>query len=251
VIIPAKDEAKSIGQLITRTKKNLAENRAEIIVVDDGSEDDTKGVAEFNGAITITHSRTLGKGAAMKTGAKAATGDVLIFIDGDGAHIPDDIPKVLAPILQNKADLVVGSRNFRDSKTLGYYIWRMITNKLASFSTSVFVSVLLPLATSFKYPLKWIAIEDAECGFKAIRKEEWQSFNLLAQGFEIESEIIYEACKNRLIIESVPINCNWNCRVSRLSIFRDGLRTLKLLFGKLNIARREGKTTQSKKRSNF
>jgi glycosyltransferase involved in cell wall biosynthesis len=251
VIIPAKNEAKSIGQLITRTKTNLAENQVEIIVVDDGSEDDTKSVAERNGAITITHSKTLGKGAAMKTGAKAAKGDILIFLDGDGAHMPEDIPEVLAPILQNKADLVVGSRDFRDSKTLGYYIPRRITNKLASFSTSVFVSVLLPFATSFKYPVKWIAVEDAECGFKAIRKEKWRRFNLLSQGFEIESEIIYEACKNRLIIENVPINCNWDCRVSRLSIFRDGLRTLKLLFSKLDIARREGKTTQSKKRSNL
>ena len=246
VIIPAKDEAKSIGELIARTKMSLARNNVEIIVIDDGSEDDTKGIAESNGVIAISHGKTLGKGAAMKTGADAASGEILVFLDGDGAHMPEDIPNVLAPVLQNKADLVVGSRDFRDSKTIGSYMPRRITNKLASFMTSIIVSVLLPLVTSFKYPLKWIAVEDAECGFKAIRKERWRHFNLVSQGFEIESEIIYEAAKNRLIIHNVPISCNWDCRVSRLSILQDGLKTLKLLFSKLSIERGEGQTIQSK-----
>lgn len=246
VIIPAKDEAKSIGELIARTKKSLAKHRVEIIVIDDGSEDDTKAVAESHDVIAISHNKTLGKGAAMKTGAYAATGDILVFLDGDGAHMPEDIPNVIAPVIQNKADLVVGSRDFRDSKTFGSYIPRRITNKLASFVTSIIVSILLPLATSLKYPLKWIAVEDAECGFKAIRKERWNHFNLVSQGFEIESEIIYEAAKNRLTVYSVPVSCNWDCRVSRLSIIRDGSKTLRLLFSKLNIDRRQGQTVHSK-----
>jgi glycosyltransferase involved in cell wall biosynthesis len=233
VIIPAKDEAKSIGKLISRTKMALSDYEVEIIVIDDGSEDETKGVANNYGVMVISHTETQGKGAAMKTGANAASGDILVFLDGDGAHMPEDIPNMLSPVLQNKADLVVGSRSFRDSKTFSSYMPRIVTNKLASFMTSVIAFLLLPLVTFFKYPAKWIAVEDAECGFKVIRKEKWQRLNLTSQGFEIESEIIYEVAKNRFIISNVPIDCDWTCKVSRLSILQDGFRTLRLLFGKL------------------
>jgi glycosyltransferase involved in cell wall biosynthesis len=233
VIIPAKDEANSIGELIARTKVSLAERKLEIIIVDDGSKDNTKEIAKSSGAIAISHTKTLGKGAAMKSGALAATGDILVFLDGDGAHNPEDIPSVIAPVLQNRADLVIGSRDFRGSKTLGSYLPRRITNKLASFVTSVIISFLLPLAASFKCPVKWIMIEDAECGFKAISKEKWHKLNLVSQGFEIESEIIYEAAKNRLTIHNASISCNWDSKVSRLSIVRDGLKTIRLLSSKL------------------
>jgi glycosyltransferase involved in cell wall biosynthesis len=233
VIIPARDEAKSIGKLISKTKMSLVKSEFEIIVINDGSKDNTEQIAKSNGAIVVSHVESMGKGAAMKTGAAVATGGVLVFFDGDGAHNPDDIPNMLSSILQNKADLVVGSRDFRGSKTIGAYMPRRITNGIASFMTSIIISLLLPLASSFACPVKWIEIEDAECGFKAIRKEKWLTFNLISQGFEIESEIIYEAAKNRLAICNVPVSCNWDCRVSRLSIFKDGLKTIRLLSRKL------------------
>jgi glycosyltransferase involved in cell wall biosynthesis len=233
VIIPAKNEAKCIGELITRTKLVLSEYKSEIIVVDDGSEDETKEIAGGFGAITISHNKTLGKGAAMRTGANAASGEMLVFIDGDGAHMPEDIPRMLAPILCREADLAVGSRNFRDSRTRGSYIPRIITNKLASFTTSIIVSLLLPAVTLSRYRAKWIKVEDTQCGFKAISRENWRLLNLISQGFEIESEIIYEVAKNNLTITNVPIGCDWSTKVSRLSILRDGLKTLRLLSGKL------------------
>jgi len=233
VIIPAKDEAGSIGNLISRTKATLDKYRFEIIVVDDGSGDNTKDIAQKNGAVTISHASSLGKGAAMKSGALAATGDILVFLDGDGAHNPENIPNVIAPVLQNRVDLIIGSRDFRGSRTFGSYLPRRVTNKLASFATSVIISFLLPLVTWFRCPVKWIGIEDAECGFKAISKDRWRELDLVSQGFEIETEIIYESAKNRLIIYNVPISCNWSCKISRLSIIRDGFRTLKLLSGKL------------------
>jgi glycosyltransferase involved in cell wall biosynthesis len=233
VIIPAKDEAGSIGDLIARTKATLDEYRVEIIVVDDGSEDSTRDIAQKSGAETISHTSSMGKGAAMRDGAIVATGDILVFLDGDGAHYPEDIPNLIASIFQNKAGLVVGSRDFRGSKTVGFYLPRRITNKLASFVTSVIISFLLPLATWFRCPIKWIGIEDAECGFKAISKDNWHGLNLVSHGFEIESEIIYESAKNRLIIQNAPISCDWSYKISRLSIIRDGFRTLKLLLGKL------------------
>jgi glycosyltransferase involved in cell wall biosynthesis len=246
VIIPAKDEANSIGELIARVEASLSDRNFEIIVIDDGSKDGTSEIARSSGAITILHVKTLGKGAAMKTGASAASGDILVFLDGDGAHKPEDIPNVLAPVLQNKADLVIGSRDFRGSKTFGSYLPRRITNELASFVTSVIISFLLPLAASFKCPMKWIRVEDAECGFKVVSKEKWRKLNLVSQGFEIESEIIYEAAKNRLTIHNAPISCNWDSKVSRLSIVRDGLKTIRLLFSKLIHDMSERQSVQSK-----
>ncbi len=246
VIIPAKDEANSVGELIARVKSSLSGRNFEVVVVDDGSKDSTKEIAESSGAIAISHVKTLGKGAAMKSGALAATGDILVFLDGDGAHNPEDIPNVIAPVLQNRADLTIGSRDFRGSRTLGSYLPRRITNKLASFVTSIIISFFLPLAASFKCPMKWIRVEDAECGFKAISKEEWSKLNLVSQGFEIESEIIYEAAKNRLTIHNAPISCNWDSKVSRLSILRDGLKTLRLLFSKLIHDMSERQSVQSK-----
>jgi glycosyltransferase involved in cell wall biosynthesis len=246
VIIPAKDEANSIGELIARVKTTLSDRKFEVVVVDDGSKDNTKEIAKSSGAIAISHAKTLGKGAAMKSGALAATRDILVFLDGDGAHNPEDIPSVIAPVLQNRADLVIGSRDFRGSKTIGSYLPRRITNKLASFVTSVIISFLLPLLTWFKCPMKWIPIADAECGFKVVSKEKWRRFNLVSNGFEIESEIIYEAAKNRLIIHNVPISCNWDRRVSRLSIVRDGLKTIRLLFSKLIHDMSERQSVQSK-----
>jgi len=246
VIIPAKDEANSIGELIARVEASLSDRNFEIIVIDDGSKDSTKEIASNSGVITISHVKSLGKGAAMKTGASAASGDILVFLDGDGAHKPEDIPNVLAPVLQNKADLVIGSRDFRGSRTLGSYLPRRITNELASFVTSIIISFFLPLVTSFKYPIKWVTVEDAECGFKVVSKEKWHKFNLVSQGFEIESEIIYEAAKNRLTIHNAPISCNWDSKVSRLSIVRDGLKTIRLLFSKLIHDMSERQSVQSK-----
>lgn len=233
VIVPAKDEANSVGELIIRIKASLSEHDFEIIIVDDGSKDSTREIAKSSGAITISHVKNLGKGAAMKTGASAASGKVFVFLDGDGTHNPEDIPSVISPILQNQADLVVGARDFRGSKTTGSYLPRRVANKLASFVTSVIVSLFLPLVTLFKCPLQWIRLTDAESGFKAISKENWQRLNLVSQGFEIENEMIYEAAKNKLIIVDVSISCNWGSRVSRLSIARDGLKTLKLMIKKL------------------
>ena len=246
VIIPAKDEANSVGELIARVKSSLSGHNFEVVVVDDGSKDSTQKIAESSGAIAISHTKTLGKGAAMKSGALAATGDILVFLDGDGAHNPEDIPNVIAPVLQNRAYLIIGSRDFRGSKTLGSYLPRRITNKLASLVTSIIISFFLPLAASFKCPMKWIRVEDAECGFKAISKEKWCQLNLVSQGFEIESEIIYEAAKNRLTIHNAPISCNWDSKVSRLSIVRDGLKTLRLLSSKLITEMGKRQSNQSK-----
>ena len=233
VIIPARDEASSIGSLIPKVKQSLSGYPHEIIVVDDGSGDETGAIAQSSGTIVVSHDKNLGKGAAMKTGAENARGDILTFLDSDGAHDPRDIPSIIAPIVQGRVDFVIGSRSLPGSKVSVYPFARRLSNDLASFVISVIIFFLLPLATMFRYRGKWVRITDCTSGFRAIKKESWQKLNLVSQGFQIETEMLYEAVRNKLSIVEVPISCNWNSQVSRLSIARDGLQTLKLLAGKL------------------
>jgi len=160
-------------------------------------------------------------------------GDIIVFLDGDGAHDPRDIPRVIAPILEQKADLIIGSRVLPESEVVISPIGRRLSNNLASFVISVIISFLLPLATLFKCPMKWIRITDCTSGFRAVTREGWHKLDLISQGFQIETEMIYEAAKNKLAIAEAPISCNWNSQLSRLSILQDSLRTLKLLTGKL------------------
>ena len=232
VIIPARDEEYSIGNLIRRVKESLSGYSHEIIVVDDGSRDETREIALSNAVMVISHEKNLGKGAAMKTGVENARGDILVFIDSDGAHDPRDIPSIITPIIQGKGDFVIGSRALPESQVRVSPPARRLSNDLASFVVSFIVSFLLPLATMFTCPLKWIRITDCTSGFRAIKKEGWQKLALVSRGFQIETEMIYEAAKNKLTITEVPISCNWNSQISRLSIVRDGLKTLKLLAGK-------------------
>ncbi|MFQ5924911.1 MAG: glycosyltransferase family 2 protein [Dehalococcoidia bacterium] len=233
VIIPARDEVNSIGSLILKIGDSLSGYPHQIIVVDDGSGDGTREMAQSNGAIVISHDKNLGKGAAMKTGVQNASGGVIIFFDGDGAHDAQDILRVIAPILERKADFIIGSRALPESKVITSPLTRRLSNNLASFAISVIISFLLPLATLFRCPVKYTRITDCTSGFRAISRESWRKLILVSQGFEIETEMIYEAAKNKLAISEVPISCNWNSHLSRLAIFRDGFGTLKLLAGKL------------------
>lgn len=247
--IPCFNTKPFIMDVVLKAKKHVDE----VIVVDDGSHDGTAEAAKDAGAFVISHKRNLGKGAAIRTAIQNTDADMIVSIDGDGQHDPDDIPKVIAPILRGEADLVIGSRHLDDSRIYSPPFSRRLTNILSSFTISAIVSFLLPIAISLNHLIhpslinqgdpglrtgnsrprtrKWIT--DCTSGFRAIKKESWQKLDLVSQRFQIETEIIYEAARNKLVIAEVPISCNWNTDLSGVSIFRDGLRTLKLLSLKL------------------
>ncbi len=107
IILPAKNEVGAVGDTVRRIRQAFPD--AEVLVVNDGSTDDTAQVAEAAGARVITHSYSMGNGAAIKTGARQATGEVLVFMDADGQHDPADIPRLLAR-LDDGLDMVVGAR---------------------------------------------------------------------------------------------------------------------------------------------
>ena len=257
--IPCFNTESFIADVVCKVRKYVDQ----VIVVDDGSYDGTAKAARGDDVLVISCAKNLGKGAAMKIAAEATSdADVIVFLDGDGQHDPEDIPKVIAPILQNGADLVIGSRFLRESKVSKSSVPRRLSNAAASFIISIVISFLLPLAILLNHLIgskkslvsspqsraeasnpecltqnsqlgtkKWIT--DCTSGFRAIRKDEWFKLDLDSQGFEIETEMIYEAVKSKLAIAEVPISCSWNIQLSHLSIFRDGLKTLKLLVEKL------------------
>lgn len=233
VIIPARDEALAIGRIISQVKESLASLNYEIILVDDGSRDGTKKICATYGVIVASHPVSLGKGAAMKTGAEKAKGDIVVFMDGDGQHRPSEIPRLINPIIQNRADFVIGSRTLPESEVTITPVTRKWSNSLASFLISFIISFILPLRTAFKSPFRWTTITDCTSGFRAVRKSKWQQLHLLSNGFEIETEMILEAARHRLVIKEAPISCTWDTELSRLSVLRDGLKTLRLLLGKL------------------
>ena len=242
VIIPAKDEASTINSIITKIKQRLSKYNFEIITVDDGSKDNTAEIARATESIVISHKHNLGKGAAMKTGVGKSKGNIIVFIDSDGAHDPKDIPGIITLIIQNKADFVIGSRALRGSNLSGSPLARRLSNNLASFIISVIISFFPAPTTRIakqqggEYHLingRLKRITDCTSGFRAITRDAWQRLNLASDGFQIETEMLYEAARNKLIMAEVPISCNWDSRLSRLSIIQDGLRTLKLLLKKL------------------
>ena len=235
IVIPVKNEARSIQDLINTVDENLPRLTHEIIVVDDGSSDNTRQIAEsiLPAGQVISHARNLGKGAAMKTGAKHAKSDIIVFIDGDGAHSPGDIPALVSPILEKKATLVNGSRTLPGASVSNSKLKRRLSNGVASIVITIIISFFLPAVTLARVPFKFRKITDCTSGFRAITYQAWRKLNLTSEGFQIETEIIYEAARNNFVIAEVPIDCNWNPNFSRLSIVRDGFTTSRLLLKKL------------------
>jgi len=266
VAIPCYDTASFIADIVSASRKYVDE----VVVIDDGSKDSTASKAKDAGASVISHQQNRGKGVAMKTAIENIEADAIIFIDGDGQHDPNDIPQLLQPIIDGKAGFVIGSRFLPQSKVTSPPIMRIITNGIASTIISIVISFFIPIAMSFNSLLqycklnssnktvnrtsnnmrrnkkgikadtgyrlangrfKWIT--DCTSGYRAIRKDNWQNLNLISNRFQIETEMIYEAAKNGLSIAEVPISCKWGQSISKLSIVKDGSKTLMLLWNKL------------------
>jgi len=251
--IPCLNTARTINDVVTKTLKYVDE----VIVVDDGSNDKTAEIARAAGARVISHFKNEGKGAAMKTAAESAECDILVFIDGDAQHNPEEIPLLLEPIVQGNADFVIGSRYLGDSKVTHNPVMRKTANAFASFVISLTISIGQPVSRFFNRKhipqetrspnsyaglkkldyrilngrFKWIS--DCTSGFTAMRKENWNKLNLVSNGFQIETEMIFEQSKNGFIIGEIPISCKWGESASKLLIVRDGLNTIFLLISKL------------------
>jgi Glycosyltransferases involved in cell wall biogenesis len=189
--IPAFNEEKYIAKVVLRSKKHADE----VVVIDDGSQDMTAQIAMQMGAKVIRHARNLGKGEALRTLFEYAIerkADVLITLDGDGQHDPDEIPKLVAPILEGY-DIVIGSR-FLNKTSVPLY--RRFGNKLLNRATNIALD-------------KKMELSDTQSGFRAYRVSVLEELIPSERGMGADSEIAIKAARLGLRIKEVPISVTY------------------------------------------
>jgi glycosyltransferase involved in cell wall biosynthesis len=209
VVIPAKNEAASIGRVVASVRSACPE--AEVIVVDDGSTDDTGRLASAAGATVLRHPYSRGNGAAVKNGARNAKGDILVFLDADGQHDPQDIPRLLETVAAG-SDLVIGARQ-RGSQAS---VWRSLGNGLYNRLASWIVGQPIPDLTS---------------GFRAARARAFREFlHLLPNGFSYPTTSTMAFYRAGYVVSHVPIQAAQREGRSHIRLLRDGTRFLVIIF---------------------
>lgn len=203
IIIPAKNEEESLKKLLPVLKSTF--NDAEIIVVNDGSTDGTGELCKQSGIKTVNHPYSMGNGAAIKSGARNATRDILVFMDADGQHDPNDIPRLL-----NKLDegycMIVGARSLDSHASFSRRIGNQFYNKLASFMTG-------------------FDIEDLTSGFRAAYRKHFIKFlYLLPNGFSYPTTSTMAFFRSGLAVGYVPILAAQRTGKSHIKLLKDGLR---------------------------
>jgi len=209
IILPSRNEADSLSSLLPELEARHP--TAEIIVVNDHSTDDTEKVAVENGIKIINHPYQMGNGAAIKTGARAASGDTLVFMDADGQHQPKEIQNLLSGIEAGN-DMIVGCRSNKAQASL----LRLIANK--------FYNLLATWITSHK-------INDLTSGFRAVNAKKFKEFlHLLPNGFSYPTTITMAFFRSGYSIAYVPVDVQRRTGSSHIRLFRDGVRFLLIIF---------------------
>ena len=191
VIIPAFNEEAAIGEIIEKSLKYVDD----VLVIDDGSSDSTCEIAEKSGARVIKHEINKGKGVSLKDAFDNVDGfDVVVTIDGDGQHNPDEIPDLIKPIVSGDADLVNGSRYIDgfDEDTPAY---RRVGQKVLDIATNI---------------TSGTNVTDSQSGFRAFRGNTIKYYRFRDTGFGIESEMLADASENNLKILEVPITVRYD-----------------------------------------
>jgi glycosyltransferase involved in cell wall biosynthesis len=203
IILPAKNEAVGLATLLPKLKTRYPD--AEIVVVDDGSTDTTPAICDEHGAHRVTHPYSMGNGAAIKSGARHASGNILVFMDGDGQHDPDDIARLLQK-LDEGFEMVVGAREWDTHASLGRRFANRLYNGLASYMTGN-------------------RIDDLTSGFRAVRARHFRRFlYLLPNGFSYPSTCTMAFFRSGLPVAYVPIRAAQRQGSSHIKIIRDGTR---------------------------
>ena len=214
VVIPVFNEEATIGNIVTRTKKTLEQLGVsyEILVVDDGSDDRSADIAQELKAHVLRDPHQ-GKGFALRSGFRQTKGELVVTLDADGSHQPEEIPLVLKYIRENKADFVVGSRFFNSeaNKTKIPKINRT-GNKMFNYLIGYFTGV---------------KISDSQSGFRAIKSSLIKKMKLSSHGYEVESEMLIKALRMGARVAETPISFDQRTvGKSKLDPIRDGTRIL-------------------------
>jgi glycosyltransferase involved in cell wall biosynthesis len=210
VVLPAKNEAQSIGGVVAALRKHFPD--AEIIVVNDGSSDQTGELAQAAGARVIQHPYSMGNGAAIKRGGREATGEVLVFMDADGQHEAAEIQHLLDRIGQGY-DMAVGARSASAQASFGRRLANSFYNRLASWMTGH-------------------RVPDLTSGFRAVRRDRFAEFiHLLPNGFSYPTTLTMAFFRSAYPIAFVPVKVHRRDGTnSHIRPLRDGVRFLLIIF---------------------
>jgi glycosyltransferase involved in cell wall biosynthesis len=214
VVIPVFNEELTIGSIITRTRRTLEQLGLpyEVVVIDDGSMDRSAQISQAGEAIVLREAHQ-GKGIALRLGFERATGDVIVTLDSDGSHQPEEIPSILRCMMKDKVDFVIGSRFLNsDAKNAKIPKLNRIGNKM--------FSDLIRLFTGLK-------ISDSQSGFRAIRSSIIKRMRLHSRGYEVESEMLVKALKMGARVTEIPVSFEQRTvGKSKLDPLKDGARIL-------------------------
>jgi glycosyltransferase involved in cell wall biosynthesis len=212
-IVPAYNEAATIGDVLERVGR--LELEKQVIVVDDGSTDDTAGIAEAAGA-TVLRQSNRGKGAAIRAAIPHVDGDIAVIQDADGEYDPAEVPMLIEPILSGHADVVFGSRLSGGRPQRVYLFWHLVGNRFLSLLTNVLYNTTL---------------SDMETGYKAFRTDVIRTLDLRENRFGIEPEITAKVCTRGLRIYELPISYYGRSYEEGKKItWRDGFRAVWVLL---------------------
>jgi glycosyltransferase involved in cell wall biosynthesis len=209
IILPAKNEAPALAELLPRLR--AAQPSAEIIVVDDGSTDDTRAICLRHGVQCLSSPYSMGNGAAIKRGARVACGDILVFMDGDGQHDPADVSRLVEKLEQG-FDMSVGARDWSSQAGVGRGIANTLYNWLATHMTGHEVA-------------------DLTSGFRAVRAERFREFlYLLPNGFSYPTTSTMAFFRSAYPVAYVQIKAARRVGKSHIRPMRDGVRFLLIIF---------------------
>lgn len=209
IVLPARNEALSLATLLPAIRQQVP--GAEILVVDDGSSDDTPALCATHQVIRIAHPYPKGNGAAIKTGARTASGEIIVFMDADGQHQPEDIPRLLAK-LDEGYDMAVGSRSFGDHAGAHRGFANAVFNRFASWMVNH-------------------SVEDLTSGFRAVRAEYFRRFlYLLPNSFSYPTTCTMSFFRAGLGVAYVPVIMPSRIGVSHVRPLRDGIRFLLIIL---------------------
>lgn len=209
VVIPAYNEADNIGGLVQKIRS--LHPSFEIIVIDDGSIDNTSTKAIEAGATVYRHPYNIGNGAAIKSGIRRATGDIMVFMDADGQHDPEDISRLLEHLPEY--DLVVGSRTFKDQASLSRALGNAFYNRFAGYVA--------------KFPIR-----DLTSGFRAVKAPVARSLiYLLPNTYSYPTTMTLAVLRTGLSLKYLPIRTGERAKgKSQISLFRDGIRFFMIII---------------------
>jgi len=218
IIIPVYNEAEVIGEVIEEVRSH---GYTSIIVVDDGSSDDTFFIASAYGVLVLRHKINRGKGAAIKTGVMAANllgPDILVTMDGDGQHDPGDIANLIEPIIEGKSDVVLGSRLL--NREVMPFI-KVIANTIGNLFTWLFYGIL---------------VSDSQSGFRAYSRYAGLIIDTKADKYEYDSKVIREIKNNRIRFSEAPVQTRYteySMQKKNKQGFVNGLVTLYRMIWKM------------------